>query len=441
MASLQDRNGSYKLTFCYRGKRHYLTLGNVSAEEAETKSAQVAYLLLRIKQKLVRVPAGVAIEDFVLNDGRVPEPHESVTARLSLGHLVTRYLETHGHGSFESTSLKTAGVQLGHFERTLGEAFPVQSLSLADLQPHVESRSKQKYRGRRLSPAMLKKEVAALRAAWNWAARMGMVKGSFPNHSLVYPKGEEKLPFMTRAEIERRLAGGGLTPKQLRELWDCLFLTLPEVAELLAHVRERALHPWIYPMACFAAHTGARRIEAIRALVADVDFDAGTVMVREKKRVKGKRTTRRVPLSPFLAGVLRDWLQEHPGGPLLFAVSEEVGRSSKRSRTTGHRNGEGRPTSLKGRFASVRLRDRPGIIPLTRDEAHDHLERTFRGSRWEVLRGWHVFRHSFASNCAARGIDQRLIDAWLGHQTEEMKKRYRHIIPSTEAEAIRTVFE
>jgi integrase len=441
MASLQNRSGSYKLTFCYRGKRHYLTLGRVSDQEAEAKSSQVDYLLLRIKQKLVRVPAGVAIEDFVLNDGRVPEPHEALSAKHGLGQLVKRYLETHGNGSFESSSLKTAGVQLGHFERSLGEAFPVQTLSLADLQSHVETRSKQKYRGRRLSPATIKKEVAALRAAWNWAARMGMVKGPFPNHGLVYPKGEEKLPFMTRAEIERRLTGGGLTPKQVRELWDCLFLTLPEVAELLGFVRENALHPWVYPMVCFAAHTGARRSEAIRALAADVDFDAGTVMVREKKRVKGMRTTRRVPLSPFLAGVLRDWLKEHPGGPLLFAVSEEVGHSSKRSRTTGHQNGEGRPTSLKGRLASVRLRDRPGIIPLTRDEAHDHLGRTLRGSKWEVLRGWHVLRHSFASNCAARGIDQRLIDTWLGHQTEEMKKRYRHIIPSTEAEAIRSVFE
>ncbi len=54
---------------------------------------------------------------------------ESVTARLSLSQLVMRYLETHGHGSFESTSLKTAGVQLGHFERTLGEAFPPSSPS------------------------------------------------------------------------------------------------------------------------------------------------------------------------------------------------------------------------------------------------------------------------------------------------------------------------
>ncbi len=37
MASLQNRNVSYKLTFFYRGKRHYLTLGTISDEEAEAK--------------------------------------------------------------------------------------------------------------------------------------------------------------------------------------------------------------------------------------------------------------------------------------------------------------------------------------------------------------------------------------------------------------------
>ena len=69
MASLQNRNGSYKLTFCYHGKRHYLTLGKVSEQEAEAKSAQVDYLLLRIRQRLVQVPPGVPIEEFVQHDG------------------------------------------------------------------------------------------------------------------------------------------------------------------------------------------------------------------------------------------------------------------------------------------------------------------------------------------------------------------------------------
>ena len=56
-----------------------------------------------------------------------------------------------------------------------------------------------------------------------------------------------------------------------------------------------------------------------------------------------------------------------------------------------------------------------------------------------MIKGWHVLRHSFASNCAAKGIDQRLIDSWLGHTTE-ISKRYLHLIPSNEQNALNTVF-
>jgi integrase len=77
---------------------------------------------------------------------------------------------------------------------------------------------------------------------------------------------------------------------------------------------------------------------------------------------------------------------------------------------------------------------------VTSNEARDHLKRTLRLGEWSVVRGWHVLRHSFASNCAASGIDQRLIDEWLGHTTEEMRRRYRHLIPSRERQAIQSVF-
>jgi integrase len=69
-----------------------------------------------------------------------------------------------------------------------------------------------------------------------------------------------------------------------------------------------------------------------------------------------------------------------------------------------------------------------------------HLRRSLRGSRWAVIRGWHIARHSFASNCAAKGIDQRLIDRWLGHTTDEMRRRYQHLIPNQEQQAIGAVF-
>ena len=35
-----------------------------------------------------------------------------------------------------------------------------------------------------------------------------------------------------------------------------------------------------------------------------------------------------------------------------------------------------------------------GVLPVTKDEAHDHFQRTLARSKWAVLRGFHVLRHS-----------------------------------------------
>ena len=56
MAGLQYRHGSYRLHFRYHGKLHAFTIGQVSKEEAEAKSSQVDYLLMRLKQRLAYLP-------------------------------------------------------------------------------------------------------------------------------------------------------------------------------------------------------------------------------------------------------------------------------------------------------------------------------------------------------------------------------------------------
>ena len=192
-------------------------------------------------------------------------------------------------------------------------------------------------------------------------------------------------------------------------------------------------------MLATAAHTGARKGELLRMRVSDVDFAAGVIVIREKKRQTGTRTQRRVPLTSALAAILKDWLSRHPGGPLLFSPAEEVERSKKRSRTTGHLWND-RPGGTEERLAGVRERERPGILPLTEDEASHHLKQTLARSEWVVIRGWHIFRHSFISACASMGIDQRLIDEWVGHTTEEMRRRYRHLYPSVQRQALDSVF-
>jgi integrase len=436
MASLQERNGSYRVLFRYHGKLHTFTIGKVEKDEAENKARQVDYLLMRLKQRLLVLPDGTDIVTFVQHDGDPPKtgptvpasPHQPVT----LGHLRERYLATHDNGTIEANSLDTCRLHLGHFCRVLGDGCPASELSLGKLQQYVNARAKAK-----VSPVTIRKEVATLRAAWNWGQPMDLTGGAFPSKGLRYPKAEEKPPFMTMDEIRRQIAAGG----DPGALWEALYLQAHELTELLAHVRARAPYPWIHPLFCFAAHTGARRSEILRALVADVDFLGNTVLVREKKRSRGQRTTRRVPLTPFLKQVLREWLAVHPGGPTLFCHAGTVERSKKRSRTTGHQSQKKRPSSLKGRMATVKGRGQPAPAALTRNEVHDHFKRVLAGTKWEPMRGLHCLRHSFISACASRGVDQRLVQEWAGHMNEATSKRYRHLYPSTQQEAITRVFE
>jgi integrase len=436
MASLQERNGSYRILFCHHGKLHSFTIGKVEKDEAETKARQVDYLLMRLRQQLLVLPEGTDIVTFIEHDGKPPDAGPSLADAprqvITIGLLRDRYLATHANGTIEANSLYTCKVHFRHFCRVLGDASPLGELSLGRLQEYVSNRVEAK-----ISPVTIRKEIATLRAAWNWGEPMGLTSGKFPNRGLRYPKADEKPPFMTMAEIKRQLAGGA-DPDLM---WGALYLQASELTELLAHVKEKAPHPWIPPLFCFAAHTGARRSEILRALVADVDFTGNTVLVREKKRSRSQRTTRRVPLTPFLKEVLTDWLAIHPGGPALFCHAGTVDHSKKRSRTTGHQNEKKRPSSQKGRMAAVKKREQPAQAALTRNEVHDHFKRVLAGTKWEMMRGLHTLRHSFISACASKGVDQRLVQEWAGHMNEATSRRYRHLYPSTQQEAITRVFE
>ena len=444
MAAIEERCGRFRIHFRWHGRQHKLALGKVSAEEAASKAAQVDYLLMRLKQRLIELPPGIDIVEFVQFDGKPPADLQEVSAEsreLTLTGFRDRYLATH-RDSLEDRTIEGIELHFKHLTSALGERFPIRELKLADLQGYVDRRAKAKgMGGRRLSSATIKKELVTLRTAWNWAEKMGMVTGRFPYHGLRYPKSSEKPPFQTIDEIERRLNAGGITTAQRKELWESLYLRTPEIAELLAYAKEHAAHPWIFPMICMAAHTGARRSELARMLVTDVDFDGGSVTIREKKRVRGKDSTRRAPLTTGLKESLQAWLAVHPGGNTLFCHAGPVERSRKRSRTTGHQSGTGRAKTLGERLATVHERqNRPEAGPLTPRELHDHFRRTLRGGKWKVVRGLHVLRHSVASCLAAAGVDQRIIDDILGHQSLEMQRRYRHLTPQVKSQAVLAVF-
>jgi len=107
-------------------------------------------------------------------------------------------------------------------------------------------------------------------------------------------------------------------------------------------------------MFVFAARTGARRSEILRADPADIDFAGNIVLIREKKRDRTRELTfRHIPLSPFLVEVMFEWQTCHAGG--RFVISEEPD------------------------------------VPITVQTSNYQFRAALAGSKWAVLPGWHVF--------------------------------------------------
>jgi integrase len=404
MASLQKKGDSWHCQFTFQHQRRTWVIGAVGDREAKAIKAKVEYLLMRIKQHLLEVPAGMDIVTFVEFDGKAP----AATPRrrnqdTTFARFRDAYINTFGNGAIEENTLYTAKIHLAHLAATLGEQFSLSTLVLADLQRHIDRRRK------KVAAITIKKEIDTFRGAWNWAGRMGQVEGSFPSGDLVFPKGEEKLPFMTWAQIERRVGAGG----DPQELWECLFLREHEIENFLDFVQKRKAPAWVYPMCVMAAHTGARRSEMLRAERQDVDFEAGIITLREKKRVRGKVTTRRVPMSTRLKNALT----------ALPAVN---------GRLFGERSVQAAQKAFV-RIVGKHTSGAKNVKTKARTEAQ-------RRTKWAVVKGYHVLRHSFISALANKGIDQRIIDEMVGHQTESMRRRYRHLYPQTVADAVKQVF-
>jgi integrase len=363
----------------------------------------------------IELPENVDVPTFLLSDGKRTGVEPTPLPQVTLQATFDQFFASIPDDNLEATTLDGMHRHEKHLIRIFGPAFLLPILTLDNLQKYVNQRSKEKSHYKKpVSATTVHKELVTLGTVWRWAERLKLVHGSFPRRGVRLPKQDELPPFQTWNEIERQIEQGGLNEAQASVLWDALYLKKSEVDELIAHVRKHALHPFIYPMIVMAAHTGARRSELMRSQRLDFDLEGSVVTIREKKRVKGRNTTRRVPLSPTLKTAITRWLaEEHPGGPHAFCH----GRRSSRSRS-------------KAKHAS----------PLTNDQAHAHLERTLKGSKWEKVKGWHCLRHSFISNLASQGIDQRIIDDFVGHTTDQMRRRYRHLFPDVKQAAIDAVF-
>ncbi len=406
MASLEKRyDGRYRIVFCWQSERRYHSLGKMPEREARSCLDRLEESLRFVDRGLLEVPLEADLGRFLVSGGKL-NGKPVLETPLKFGELLKRYHAEHPAGVKEASTRSTETIHIAHLLRLIDPQTAVRSITIETLQCCVNARAKEKVRsGRTISHVTIQKEVGTLSSLWNrWARPLGLVDGPAPSKGLNYAKGRAKPPFQTREQIERQVVRGGLTDAEAKELWGSLFLTLNQVPELLDHVRSRQGRPWVYVAFCLAAYTGARRSEILRSRVDDLDFEAGTITIREKKRDRSREMTfRTVPMADVLRRVLRDWLDEnHLGGP--YTLFGQGGR------------------------------------PFTRQMMTKAFRSAVKDTSWQLVQGYHVLRHSFASNCALKGVNQRVIDSWMGHQTEAMRRRYRHLFPEQEQMAMRSVF-
>lgn len=416
MASLQLVSGHYHISFRFAGRRFKRSLKTSRRDEADARRVRLEETIKLVETGRLEVPGDVSdIAAFLLSDGKAGQNGKpTFPPQGQLKQVFDDFFAAIPDGSLEDSTLTGMHMHERHLLRLLGSDFLIQKLSVDRLQTYVNRRTKERtHYGTFVQPNTIHKELVTLGTVWRWAERTGLVIGTFPRRGVRLPKSDELPPFQTRDEIERQIAQGGLTAAEESSLWDAAYLRRTEIDALLHDVRERGAHPFIYPMVVVAAHTGARRAELLRSRRSDFDFESGVLTIRERKRVHGRNTTRRVPMSATLRAAISDWFEHHPGGQATFCHPYAIRRS--------------------------RLR-RAVAEPLTGGQAHRHFEKTLKGSKWEKIKGWHCLRHSFISNLASAGVDQRLIDEFVGHTTEQMRRRYRHLFPDVKQAAIDSVF-
>lgn len=108
MASLQKKGDLWHCQFLHKKQRRTWVIGKVDDAETHAIKGKVEYLLMRVKQHLIDVPAGMDILDFIQCDGKaLNNYHPPVREETTFAGLRDAYLGTHGNGTVEQNTLDT----------------------------------------------------------------------------------------------------------------------------------------------------------------------------------------------------------------------------------------------------------------------------------------------------------------------------------------------
>jgi hypothetical protein len=231
MAWLEQRSGLYRVAFRHGGRKLHYSVGTDDKKEAKACLSRLEENLRLVERGRLEVPPGADLPVFLVTDGKL-NSKPVIEQSLTLAEVFERYRNQMPEGAKEPSTRYTEAIHLEHLKRLMGPGNAIKGITTDALQLYVDERSKETgLKGKPVSYVTIQKEIGTLASLWNkWALPQRLVAGPAPTRGLIYSKAKGKPPFATWQQITRQIDRGGLTEVQQAELWGCLFLTLPEIA-------------------------------------------------------------------------------------------------------------------------------------------------------------------------------------------------------------------
>ncbi len=389
MASIHRRGKHFHVKFSFRGKQFFRALKTSSKKEALHAKNRVEQNMHLITTGVLEIPPYEDIGDFIL----IGKPKMRLETKRSISNSLfdtaSIYLKT-AQSRKATSSYKTEQIHLRHFLAFLGDdaKLAISGITSSIIDEYVV------WRRESVGPNTVNKELQTISQMFRFAIERDLYNNNPINPGHRFKKAGVPHRFMTRPEINEQIKRGGLTDKEEKDLMRFRYLKMDEITELLKLSKRSPLHPLI----ALLAYTGMRRGEALSLEWKDVDLKRKKILVRSRKQSSSVEFTGRdIDIHPKLLPILKKLHKTSKKGKYVFSNNQ-----------SGYWD---------------------------QDSAYRQFKNLIAGTSFEGI-GFHCFRHSFASNLAALGVDQRIIDHFMGHQTEEIRRRYQHLFPASRRKAI-----